>query len=137
LFEIGLQALFQPISNRNAYIYFQSFVIIGGKTMEDKKKQAIEPQVSNNDWIKNDLLKIGLNVKHYRVAMGLNQQQLAELAGISKAILTRIESANVHIDHGIAHYMKLAKALGITLDELIMVERGEGDSDANTNTLNK
>lgn len=105
--------------------------------MEDKKKQAIEPQVSNNDWIKNDLLKIGLNVKHYRVAMGLNQQQLAELAGISKAILTRIESANVHIDHGIAHYMKLAKALGITLDELIMVERGEGDSDANTNTLNK
>jgi len=91
----------------------------------------------DDSWIKRDLLEISSNVKYHRAVMGLNQYELADVAGISKIVLGRIESANVFINHGIQHYMKLAKAFGIPLEELFTLRNGKGDGNANTDISNR
>ena len=58
------------------------------------------------------------NVKAIRKNMGLTQNDLAQMSGLTQASISRIEnaqSANISIES--AFY--LAQAFGITIDELI------------------
>lgn len=61
---------------------------------------------------------IGNNVKHWRKKRSLSQEKLARLADVSLNALTKIESG--FAKHStIQTAVKLAKALGISLDELV------------------
>jgi transcriptional regulator with XRE-family HTH domain len=57
-------------------------------------------------------------IKHLRKKVGWSQQKLAEKAGLSLAVITKIEQG-VAKRPSIQTMMKLADALGISLDELV------------------
>jgi transcriptional regulator with XRE-family HTH domain len=57
-------------------------------------------------------------IKQVRKKVGWSQQKLAEKAGLSLAVITKIEQG-VAKRPSIQTMMKLADALGISLDELV------------------
>ncbi len=57
-------------------------------------------------------------IKQIRKKVGWSQQKLAEKAGLSLAVITKIEQG-VAKRPSIQTMMKLADALGISLDELV------------------
>ncbi|TBU73738.1 transcriptional regulator [Pseudomonas daroniae] len=66
-------------------------------------------------------MNLAANLKRFRAARGLTQQQVWEAAGISKSSYTGYESG-----HGMPAADKalaLAKVLGVSTDELLMSER--------------
>ena len=64
-------------------------------------------------------MAITLRVRELRVALGLNQGQLAEKAAITRATVNRLENAKVSsIDLGVLE--KLATALGVNAAALIL-----------------
>lgn len=60
---------------------------------------------------------LGKNVTRYRVAAGLNQEQLAEKIGISANFMSNIERGNKM--PSLETYVKLANALNISSDVLL------------------
>lgn len=56
-----------------------------------------------------------MNIQHYRKEKGMTVQQLADAAGMSKRTL---EDAMRRGDCLVSNAIKLANALGVTLDEL-------------------
>lgn len=60
---------------------------------------------------------LGQNIKRYRLFAGMNQDGLAEKAGMSSQAISKIERGveNVALDNLIA----IAKAMDITLEELV------------------
>lgn len=61
---------------------------------------------------------IGRNLLYYRKLRGMTQVQLSDLSGVRQNYISRIENGftrGIHISRGVA----LAKALGITAEELI------------------
>ena len=63
-----------------------------------------------------------LRLAELRRQAGLNQTELATMAGISPNYISEIESGKVR-NPGIWHVWQIVKALGVTVDELI--EEGE------------
>ncbi|PIZ83061.1 MAG: hypothetical protein COX96_09230, partial [Candidatus Omnitrophica bacterium CG_4_10_14_0_2_um_filter_44_9] len=57
-------------------------------------------------------------VKHLRVKKKLSQEKLARLADISYNTIVKIETRST-LSPGIKTISKIAKALGVTVDELI------------------
>ncbi len=66
------------------------------------------------------LRTIGRNVQKYRNRLGLTQEKLGEMAGFHCTYVGMIERAERKIS--IVAATKLAKALGITLNDLIAGE---------------
>ncbi|MBW2147006.1 MAG: helix-turn-helix transcriptional regulator [Deltaproteobacteria bacterium] len=60
---------------------------------------------------------IGSQVRDFRKARRLKLEELAQAAGISKALLSKIENARV--SSPISTYIKIAKALGVSIGDLI------------------
>lgn len=61
-------------------------------------------------------------IKTLRLAQGMTQKQLSEKAKVPKVCITRYETKGSGIS--MANALKLAAALGVTVDELI--RKGEG-----------
>ncbi|MCD6539279.1 MAG: helix-turn-helix transcriptional regulator [Candidatus Omnitrophica bacterium] len=61
---------------------------------------------------------IGKNIKKYREKLGIPQDKLSKLAGITLHTITKIESGATP-DPRIGTVKKIAKALNVSLDELI------------------
>ena len=61
---------------------------------------------------------IAKNIKKYRGKMDISQDKLSKLAGITLHTITKIESGATS-DPRIETVKKIAKALNVTLDELI------------------
>lgn len=66
------------------------------------------------------------NVKKMRRAKGLTQAQLAELAGVEQATVSRLERNDVRITMRQIHM--IADALGASLSELFANDRSEAES---------
>ena len=58
-----------------------------------------------------------MRLKEKRIAAGLTQQGLSEQSGVAREIITRIETNKVTPE--LATIIKLSKALGCSLDELV------------------
>ena len=61
---------------------------------------------------------IGNKIKQLRIKQGLTQDELARKADLSYTTLTKIET-NVITKPSIQTVMKIAKGLGISIDDLI------------------
>ena len=61
---------------------------------------------------------IGKNIKKYRAEMGISQDKLSKLAGITLHTITKIESGATP-DPRIKTLSKVAKALNVPVDKLI------------------
>ena len=64
------------------------------------------------------------SLKVHRAMNDLTQAELAGLAGITRASVNAIEGGRMVPSVLLA--LKLAKALGVTVDELFRIESGEG-----------
>lgn len=62
---------------------------------------------------------IGKNIKKYRNKQGLSQEDFAKKSGVKYTTLTKIES-NVIKKPSVLIMAKLAKALGVTIEDLII-----------------
>ena len=67
---------------------------------------------------------IGGNLKKYRNAAGLTQEQLAERAGISTSFCANIERGHKGVSPVVL--MDLADALGITVNHLLYEDNADG-----------
>ena len=65
-----------------------------------------------------EISSIAKNIKKYRAKMGISQDKLSKLAGITLHTITKIESGATS-DPRIETVKKITDALGISLDELI------------------
>ncbi|HEV3089066.1 MAG TPA: helix-turn-helix transcriptional regulator [Candidatus Elarobacter sp.] len=63
-------------------------------------------------------MTIGQRIHAARIAVGLSQGQVAERVGIAQAAISRIERDETH-DPGVLIVAGIARALGITVDELV------------------
>ena len=61
-------------------------------------------------------------IKEIRVNRGLNQDQLSALSGVPRICIARYESGKYY--PSMENALKLAEALGVTLDELIGKKAG-------------
>lgn len=59
-------------------------------------------------------------IKEYRIRMGLTQNALAEVSGVSRPVIARIESGKALNECKVDTLLKLSKTLGCkTVDELL------------------
>jgi len=61
---------------------------------------------------------IGKNIKKYRKKLGISQDKLSKLAGITLHTITKIESGTTP-NPRIETVKKIADALGVSVDELL------------------
>lgn len=61
---------------------------------------------------------IGKNIKKYREKLGISQDKLSKLAGITLHTITKIESGATP-DPRIETVKKIADALGVSVDDLL------------------
>lgn len=64
-------------------------------------------------------------IKEVREAAGLNQRQLSRLAGLDPANLNSYEQGR--LTPSVATLLRIARALGVSLDELVSVEEPDGN----------
>ena len=63
--------------------------------------------------------QLGLNIAYHRKLKGLTQEQLAELAGISRTHLSNIEAPNMPTSMSIDTFFDIAKLLGVEPAKLL------------------
>ena len=61
---------------------------------------------------------LAANIKRYRIKNGLSQEQLAQKAGVTYSTLAKLESG-VNQNPKVKTLQQIAKALGVTIDELM------------------
>jgi transcriptional regulator with XRE-family HTH domain len=66
---------------------------------------------------------VGVIVKRMRSLRGLTQAQLAERAGLTQGYVAKIESAQYAPDPALSVVVKLARALGVSIGELVAEKR--------------
>ena len=62
--------------------------------------------------------KFGHNVKKYRLAVGLSQEQLAEISGLHRTYISLVERGGRSIS--LNNIEKIANALGIEIHQLFI-----------------
>ena len=65
-----------------------------------------------------EMSSIAKNIKRYRAKLGISQDKLSKLAGITLHTITKIESGATP-DPRIKTIKKIADALGVGIDDLI------------------
>ena len=65
-----------------------------------------------------EMSTIAKNIKKYRAKLGISQDKLSKLAGITLHTITKIESGATP-DPRIETVKKIANALGISIDDLM------------------
>lgn len=66
---------------------------------------------------------LGRNIEQARLNAGLNQQQLADLVGLDRSAISRVESGNRKVDS--IELVKIAVALGVSELSLLTVQETE------------
>lgn len=66
----------------------------------------------------NETLVIAKNIKKYRDKLGISQDKLSKLAGVTLYTLTKIETGATP-DSRIETLKKIAKGLNVSVDDLI------------------
>lgn len=79
----------------------------------EAKTQILEIEMSK----KPILLLFGSNVQKYRIAKGLSQEKLAELAGVHRTYIGMIERAEKNIT--LCNIERIAVALNISITKLL------------------
>ena len=69
------------------------------------------------------LKKMGLNIVYYRKLAGMNQEDLAKQAGISRTHLGNIEAPNMFVAPSLETLFKIADALKIEPHKLLMFKK--------------
>ena len=62
----------------------------------------------------NNLIKVGIKVKSQRNLKNLTQEQLSEISGVSKPLISNIENPNKYHNCELISVLKLAAALQIS-----------------------
>lgn len=65
-----------------------------------------------------DLPSIAINIKRYRDKLGISQDKLSKLAGVTLHTLTKIETGSTP-DPRIETLKKIAKGLSASVDDLV------------------
>jgi len=65
-----------------------------------------------------EMSTIAKNIKKYRAKLGISQDKLSKLAGITLHTITKIESGATP-DPRIETVKKIAEALGVSIDDLM------------------
>ncbi len=68
-------------------------------------------------WDKKILKTFGKNVKKYRRARGLSQEQLAKEAGVHRTYIGGIESVGRNVS--LINILRIAHALKVRIDDLV------------------
>ncbi|MBR2016444.1 MAG: helix-turn-helix transcriptional regulator [Prevotella sp.] len=68
----------------------------------------------SDEWKKEQRERLGLRIRSLREAAGMNQVQLAELAGIQSSHISRIEAGKYAVTFETVQ--AIAEALGMTVD---------------------
>ncbi len=63
------------------------------------------------------------HLKEYRVKLGVNQQQMGQLVGVSRQTISQIERGDYSPSVTLA--LKIAKTCGVTVEEIFMYEEDE------------
>ena len=66
----------------------------------------------------NEISTIARNIKKYRAKLGISQDKLSKLAGVTLHTITKIESGATP-DPRIETMAKIAKGLGVSIDDLM------------------
>ena len=61
------------------------------------------------------------NIKRFRAEKSLSQERLAQASGVTYSALSKIE-AGYHTDPRVRTLLKIARALGVTIDDLMSGE---------------
>ena len=69
-----------------------------------------------DDYIYDTIRK---NIKKYRKAKGITSAQLAEMIGLSHDFVRQIQSEKVGYNFSVDTFVKISKALDVSLDKLI------------------
>lgn len=76
---------------------------------------------------------IGQNIKRIRKQKGITQEQLADMTGISKVHISNMENANTKVS--LASLVKIASALGTSVDWMLGVDGFSGDYTVEINEI--
>lgn len=63
------------------------------------------------------------HLKEYRVKLGVNQQQMGQLVGVSRQTISQIERGDYSPSVTLA--LKIAKTCGVTVEDIFMYEEDE------------
>ncbi|WP_405383090.1 helix-turn-helix domain-containing protein [Phascolarctobacterium sp.] len=66
-----------------------------------------------------DMKRMGAKIVYYRKLQGVTQSQLAEKVSISPSYMSKIERGASVQGVPFTMYLKIAKELGVTLDDLL------------------
>ncbi len=80
-------------------------------------------------------MTLGERIKNYRQRVGLSQEELAEKLNVSRQAITKWENDSGIPD--IDNLISLSKVMGISLDELVMGEKGTDSSDIKQCAINQ
>lgn len=67
--------------------------------------------------MKNEAQKLGRNFKRIRTEKGMLQNEIARMLGMDKGFISNIENGKTNPT--LATIVKLAKAIGVSVDELL------------------
>lgn len=74
-------------------------------------------------YIKEVVMPLNNNLKEHRARLGLNQQQLGALAGVSRQTISQIERGDYSPSVTLA--LKLSKICGVTVEEIFSFTEDE------------
>ncbi len=80
-------------------------------------------------------MTLGERIKNFRQRVGLSQEELAEKLNVSRQAITKWENDSGIPD--IDNLISLSKVMGISLDELVMGEKGNDSSDIKQRAVNQ
>ncbi|MBO5354406.1 MAG: helix-turn-helix transcriptional regulator [Lachnospiraceae bacterium] len=67
-------------------------------------------------------------LKDYRARLGVNQQEMGKLAGVSRQTISQIERGDYSPSVTLA--LKLAKLCGVTVEDIFEYEEDEADGES-------
>ncbi|MDO8594931.1 MAG: helix-turn-helix transcriptional regulator [bacterium] len=70
--------------------------------------------------MKNEAVRLGINIKRIRIAKGISQGDIARTLGVDKAYISNIENGKANPTLGTI--ARLAKAVNVSTDKLLKYE---------------
>ena len=66
-------------------------------------------------------------IKFWRKKKGMSQQKLADLLGIDRPVLSRVENPNIPIDPDEKMAIKISRILGVLVTDILRKEENKED----------
>ena len=65
------------------------------------------------------LIRLGLNIAHFRKIKSLTQEELAEIVGVDRSYISKIEAPNMYTSFSMELLCKISVALEVTESRLL------------------